>query len=128
MKVKQFTFNPFQENTFLIWDETKECLIIDPGCYEKNEKEILKNFIEENRLKPVKLINTHCHIDHIFGNKFSIESWNIDLYMNKLDLILLKDSENIASAYGFKHYEPSPNPKHLIDEGDQIEFGNEPET
>ena len=66
MKIKQFTFNPFQENTYLIWDETKECLIIDPGCYEKNEKN-LKNFILENRLKPIKLINTHCHIDHIFG-------------------------------------------------------------
>ena len=124
MKVKQFTFNPFQENTFVIWDETKECLIIDPGCYEKNEKEVLKSFIEENRLKPVKLINTHCHIDHIFGNKFSIDSWNIDLYINKLDLILLKDSETVARTYGFEHYEASPYPKHFIAEGDQIKFGN----
>ena len=124
MKIKQFTFNPFQENTFLIWDETKECLIIDPGCYEKNEKEILKNFIEESKLKPIKLINTHCHIDHIFGNKFSIETWNIDLHMHKLDLVLLEDSETVANAYGFKHYEASPYPKHFIAEGDQVEFGN----
>ena len=124
MKIKQFTFNPFKENTFLIWDESKECLIIDPGCYEKNEKEILKNFIEENRLIPVKLINTHCHIDHIFGNKFSSETWNIDLYINKLDLILLKDSENVACTYGFENYSTSPYPSYFLEEGDQVEFGN----
>ena len=94
MKVKQFTFNPVQENTFVIWDETKECLIIDPGCYEKNEKEVLKSFIEENRLKPVKLINTHCHIDHIFGNKFSMETWNINLHMNNKDLPILLSCES----------------------------------
>ena len=124
MNIKQFTFNTFQENTFLIWDETKECLIIDPGCYEKNEKEILKNFIEENRLKPIKLINTHCHIDHVFGNKFSIETWNLDLHIHKLDLILLENTENTARAYGFDHYEASPYPKHFLAEGDQVEFGN----
>ena len=124
MKIKQFTFNAFQENSFLIWDETKECLIIDPGCYEKNEKEILKNFIEENRLNPVKLINTHCHIDHIFGNKFSIDTWNIDLHINKLDLILLKDSDTIASTYGFENYEASPYPKYFLEEEGKVEFGN----
>ena len=89
MKIKQFTFNPFQENTYIIWDNTKECLIIDPGCYEDYEKKSIKSFILENKLKPVKLINTHCHIDHIFGNRFLMETWNINLHMNNEDLPIL---------------------------------------
>ena len=68
MKIKSFTFNPFQENTYIIYDKTKECLIIDPGCYTEEEKNILKEFIINKKLTPKKLINTHCHIDHILGN------------------------------------------------------------
>jgi len=124
MEINQITFNPFQENTFILWDETKECIIIDPGCYEKNEKEYLSNFIESNNLKPVKLINTHCHIDHILGNKFVSEKWKIDLYMNKKDLSLLKGAGDIAKMYGFENYKGSPYPKYFLEEGDVLEFGN----
>ena len=124
MEINQITFNPFQENTFILWDETKECIIIDPGCYEKNEKEYLSNFIESNNLKPVKLINTHCHIDHILGNKFVSEKWKIDLYMNKKDLPLLEGAGDIAKMYGFENYKGSPYPKYFLEEGDVLEFGN----
>ena len=124
MEINQITFNPFQENTFILWDETKECIIIDPGCYEKNEKEYLSNFIESINLKPVKLINTHCHIDHILGNKFVSEKWKIDLYMNKKDLPLLEGAGDIAKIYGFENYKGSPYPKHFLEEGDVLEFGN----
>ena len=124
MEINKITFNPFQENTFILWDKTKECIIIDPGCYEKNEKEYLSNFIESNNLKPVKLINTHCHIDHILGNKFVSEKWKIDLYMNKKDLPLLEGAGDIAKMYGFENYKGSPYPKHFLEEGDVLEFGN----
>ena len=53
------TFNPFQENTYVVYDETKSCLIIDPGCYEANEKTRLMQFIQQNRLTPVQLLNAH---------------------------------------------------------------------
>ena len=64
MKIKSFIFNPFQENTYIIYDETKQCIIIDPGCYTLEEQNILKKFITNKKLKPVKLVrnNTHCHI------------------------------------------------------------------
>ena len=124
MEINQITFNPFQENTFILWDETKKCIIIDPGCYEKNEKEYLSNFIESNNLNPVKLINTHCHIDHILGNKFVSEKWKIDLYMNKKDLPLLEGAGDIAKMYGFENYKGSPYPKYFLEEGDVLEFGN----
>ena len=70
MKIKRFIFNPFQENTFVLYDKSRECVIIDSGCYEKAEEKELEDFITEKKLKPVALLNTHCHIDHILGNQF----------------------------------------------------------
>ncbi|MDQ3535419.1 MAG: MBL fold metallo-hydrolase, partial [Bacteroidota bacterium] len=62
IKIQSFVFNPFIENTFVLYDETKECIIIDPGCYDKDEQKILSAFIETENLKVIKLLNTHCHI------------------------------------------------------------------
>ena len=123
MEIHQITFNTFQENTFILWDNTTDCIIIDPGCYERNEELVLVDFINKNNLNPVKLINTHCHIDHILGNKFVSEKWDLELYMNKIDLPLLEDSGDIARMYGFEDYKGSPYPKHYLEEGDILEFG-----
>ncbi len=123
MEIHQITFNTFQENTFILWDNTGDCIIIDPGCYEKNEELELVDFINKNNLNPVKLINTHCHIDHILGNKFVSEKWNLELYINKIDLPLLEGSGDIARMYGFENYKGSPYPKHYLEEGDILEFG-----
>ena len=70
INVKVFTFSPIQENTYILSDEHGSCAIIDPGCYFDEEKEELKNYIEKTRLKPVLLLNTHCHVDHVLGNSF----------------------------------------------------------
>ncbi len=123
MEIHQITFNTFQENTFILWDNTRDCIIIDPGCYEKNEEQELVDFINKNNLNPVKLINTHCHIDHILGNKFVSEKWDLELYMNKIDLPLLESAGDIARMYGFENYKGSPYPKHYLEEGDILEFG-----
>jgi len=85
MQIKKLTFNPIQENMYIIYDDTKDCIIIDPGCYFHQEREELKSFIEENQLRPVKLINTHCHLDHICGNKYVADTWSLKLEANKLD-------------------------------------------
>jgi glyoxylase-like metal-dependent hydrolase (beta-lactamase superfamily II) len=123
MKVKRFVFNPFQENTFVLYDESKECVIIDPGCYEKAEEEELENFISENGLKPVALLNTHCHIDHILGNQFVAEKWGVDLQMHKDDLPLLENAEQVSNMYGLQNYNGSPFPKHFLKDGDNFSFG-----
>ena len=68
IQVQSFQFNPFQENTFLVYDQDKNCVIIDPGCYEVQEENELFGFIETHQLKPIALLNTHAHIDHILGN------------------------------------------------------------
>jgi hydroxyacylglutathione hydrolase len=123
MNIKSFTFNPFQENTYIVYDETKECLIIDPGCYTDAERKELKFFIEEKELIPVKLINTHCHIDHVLGNKFVSKLWNLELYIHKEDLPVLEKVGDIGKMYGLEDYEGSPYPKHFLAQGDTLAFG-----
>lgn len=123
MNIKIFTFNQFFENTFIISDSTNECIIIDPGCYDKNEKQILQDYILSNNLVPTRLINTHCHIDHILGNNFVSKTWDLELEIHHKDIDLLKNSKNIADLYGFVNYENSPITNKFLVEGDIIEFG-----
>ena len=124
MKLKSFTFNQFYENTFIVSDSTNDCIIIDPGCYSNDEKNILKKYIEDNNLNPVKLINTHCHIDHILGNQFVAKTWELNLETHQNDIELLEKSSEIASVYGFIDYEKSPSTTQFLNEGDIVEFGN----
>ncbi len=124
ISIQSFTFNPFSENTYILYDESGECIIIDPGCYEAFEKSELLDFVVQKKLKPVRLINTHCHIDHIFGNKFSAETFGLKLEANKEELFNLKHSEQAAKLYGIQGYEPSPQPIVFLNEGDKISFGN----
>tara|TARA_Y100000022_G_scaffold29040_1_gene22498 strand:- start:3100 stop:3738 length:639 start_codon:yes stop_codon:yes gene_type:complete len=123
MNIKIFTFNQFFENTFIISDSTNECIIIDPGCYDKNEKQILQDYILSNNLVPTRLINTHCHIDHILGNNFVSKTWDLELEIHHKDIDLLKNSKDIADLYGFVNYEKSPITNKFLVEGDIIEFG-----
>lgn len=83
LQIKVLTFNAVQENTYVLFNEFKECIITDPGCYSDDEKEALKNFIEKNGLKPKMLINTHCHLDHVFGNKYVAEAYQLTLHIHK---------------------------------------------
>ena len=121
--IDSFTFGPFQENTYILYDETKECIIIDPGCYDDQERNELNEFIENNKLNPVKLINTHCHIDHVVGNRFIADKYSLELEMNKHDKPMLDSLLTVAKMYNLKA-EPSPEPSVYLSEGDVIKFGN----
>ncbi|MEX2589716.1 MAG: MBL fold metallo-hydrolase, partial [Chitinophagales bacterium] len=89
-KIAKFTFNPFQENTYVLYDESRECIIIDPGCSNSGENAELSEFIDKNNLKPVKLINTHCHVDHVLGNLFVAEKYGLELGIHKDELQVLQ--------------------------------------
>ncbi|MEO5650379.1 MAG: MBL fold metallo-hydrolase [Ginsengibacter sp.] len=89
-QIKSFTFNPVQENTYLLYNEHKECIIIDPGCYYDHEKDELQSFINTNKLQPIILLNTHCHLDHVFGNKFIAEEYNLKLKTHILEQSVLE--------------------------------------
>ncbi|MEN0049382.1 MAG: MBL fold metallo-hydrolase [Bacteroidota bacterium] len=123
-QVAAFTFNPFQENTYLIYDNSKECIIIDPGCYQVEEKATIIDFIQKNELKPVRLINTHCHIDHVFGNRFISDAYDLDLEIHEGELVVLNTVTQVAKMYGIPYPEPSPLPKRYIQAGEIIGFGN----
>jgi len=121
--VAKFTFNPFQENTYVLHDETKECIIIDPGCFTQNEKDQLVDFIEKNELKPVRLINTHCHLDHIFGNRFIAEKYDLELEIHPGEVPVLEAAPMVSSSYGIPFPEPSPPATKFLEEGDVVKFG-----
>jgi len=123
MTIKQFVFNAFSENTYVVYDESKECLIIDPGCYEQEEKELLKNFVSDNELHVTSLINTHCHIDHVLGNAFIKEEYGVELTIHELDKPTLKSNEVVAPMYGFNNYVSTESDKY-IEEGEKVKFGN----
>jgi len=124
ISIKKFTFNPFQENTYVLFDETKECVIIDPGCYESHEEEELDKFITDNELKPVKLISTHSHIDHVLGNKFIMEKYGVNLHVHTKDLDTLMAVVTYAANYGFMEYKPCAEPTNFIKEGEELTFGD----
>lgn len=123
MNIVKFVFSPFQENTYVLYDETKECVIIDPGCYDDKERKRLVDFIEDRGLTPVRLMNTHCHIDHIFGNKFVSELYRLPLESHRDEQEMIEYSELKAGMYGVV-LEKSPSISVFWDEGDVITFGN----
>jgi hydroxyacylglutathione hydrolase len=123
MLISSFTFNPFSENTYLLHDETGECVVIDPGCYERQEQTELTNFISEKQLKVVKLLNTHCHIDHVFGNKFVQDKYQVPFLIHEADLATLQAVPVYAPSYGFPGYNPA-TPTGFLKAGEKITFGN----
>lgn len=114
LSLYQFTFNPLQENTYILADELGECWIIDPGCYEKEEQAELFTFIEEKKLKPSKVINTHCHVDHVLGNAAVKRKYNIPLYIHPIEEHYLRAVQSYAPNYGFVAYEAA-EPDAFID-------------
>ncbi len=122
MKVHTFTFSSWQENTYILYDDTKECIIIDPGCNSEHERMQLVNYLEEHNLTPVKLVNTHCHIDHVLGNKFVSEKYGLELTSHKGEQVMLDNMVQVATMYN-TDYEPGPNIKQFLDEGDLLTFG-----
>lgn len=123
LTIKIFTFNPFYENSYILSDDSGECVIIDPGCHIPEEEQELVDYIQTNGLKPVKLLNTHCHVDHVFGNLFVSETWKLGLIMHKEDVPVLDSFAKVCQMYGFEG-KPQPEPAQFIEEGDQIRFGN----
>lgn len=121
--VKTLVFNPFQVNSYLLFDETSECLIIDGACMGADEENAFAKHITSNNLKPVQLISTHPHMDHVAGNKFVCEKFNIPLAVHKDAMPLLFKVKGHGAAFGFddiEYYEPSV----FLNDGDSIRFGN----
>jgi glyoxylase-like metal-dependent hydrolase (beta-lactamase superfamily II) len=124
LHVKAFVFNPFQENTFVLYDDTSECVVIDPGCSDEHERKTLASFITQQRLKVKLLLNTHCHIDHVLGNAFVKETYKVNLLIHREEKAVLKAAEVYAPGYGFPMYHDVAADGYL-EEGDYVKFGNQ---
>ena len=123
ISIHYFTFGPMSENTYILWDETKECVIIDPGNYNHTENKQLSDFISKNDLKPFHLLLTHGHIDHINGNRYILDTYKLLPEMHQDDIYFIEHHSISANMYGLK-VDQSPMPKVLLNEGDIVSFGN----
>lgn len=121
--IEKFVFSPFSENTYILYNETGECVIIDPGCYDRQEEKILVEFINSKKLKPVRQIFTHCHVDHIFGANFIFKTYNLKPEIHKAALPFLVNGHEHGRMYGFEMAKVV-EPGSFIAEGDKIIFGN----
>lgn len=105
MNIRHFTFNPYQENTILIWDDSLTGVIIDPGCCDSSELEQLKSFVADKGIKPAAILLTHAHFDHIYGVKGCVEAYGTPVYMHPDDKVM-KDN---AAALALRSFMPAPD-------------------
>lgn len=122
LKVHSFAFNPFQENTYLVYDEVGNCAIFDPGMSNASEEQALVAFITANKLTPIALYNTHCHVDHVLGNHFIYEQFGLVPQFHEGEVPILLAVQNYAPVYGLR-YESSPIPEVFLKEDDLITIG-----
>jgi len=124
MTIKTFTFNPIQENTYLVYDETNEAVVIDAGCVSEIEKRAIKNYIEDNQLILKRVLNTHLHFDHQFGNKFLYDTYGILPEACKEDEYLLEEVVAQVRSFGLDIKEEAQPLGGYLTENQIIKFGN----
>lgn len=119
LSIQRFTFNDFQENTYILYAENGDCCIIDPGCNTDAERNELTAFIQSKKLNPTYLLNTHCHVDHIFGNKYVSDTWALPLHLHQNEKMILTGAATWAQAYGIT-LDPYTGEMIFINENDTI--------
>ena len=124
MIVKTFHFNPFQVNTYVLHDDTKEAIIIDPGNYSQREHEQLQEYIEKEGLSIQYVVNTHPHVDHVAGNKWCVEHYHCPVYIHEKAMKIYQQTHIYCAVLGME-MEHCPEPAKLLQEGDILTFGNQ---
>lgn len=125
MQVKIFEFNPIAENTYVLYDDSHECVIIDAGSFYPDEERNLFNFIVGNDLVVKHVLNTHLHFDHVLGNAFVKEQFHLDPQANKADEFLLEAMPQQLRMFGFPEVPATPSIGKYLKENDVVEFGNQ---
>jgi len=123
-QLQTFEFSPIQENTYLLYNEHNDCIIIDPGCYFEEEREVLASFIQSKNLNPVLLLNTHCHLDHVFGNKFVAEKYGLIPHIHPLEKKLLEYAPTSGLMYNLP-FDNYTGELAYVDEGSILKVGED---
>ena len=123
MELKKFIVNPIQVNCYLLWDITKEAVLIDCGAWFPQEREQIKKFVEDNGLTLKHHMNTHLHFDHIFGNAFVEESFGVKAEANDADWPWAANIKERVARFGVKYDEDVPPLGRVLNDGDEILFG-----
>lgn len=124
IKVRFFTFSPVRENTYLLYNEQGKAIIIDTGCYFSAEQETLKKFINDSGLEPERLLNTHCHLDHVFGNQWVYDTWGLELWLHPKEEQMLQLAPLSGEKWGLP-FENYSGPLHFLNHGDTIRLGED---
>lgn len=124
LKIKSFVFSPIQENTYLLYNEFNQCAIIDPGCYFDAEEEVLTQFIKDNSLTVIHLLNTHCHLDHVFGNKYVAETYSLtpQIHNKEEQVLAFAPTSGLMYDLPFDNYTGQPL---FLKEGDVVNIGKD---
>ncbi len=120
--IKTFVFNPFQENTYVLSDESKQCVIIDPGCSDPDEMEEIEHYLVQENLSPVKLVLTHGHVDHILGIQYFATKYDLKPYVHSADAVLINLAPPQAQIFGFS-FSGFKGQLQYIDQLSEINFG-----
>jgi glyoxylase-like metal-dependent hydrolase (beta-lactamase superfamily II) len=123
LKIEKFTVNPLGENSLVLSDETGECILVDPGFYSEAECKRVVRYLDENRLKPICIANTHGHFDHVMGVGFFKERYDLPFYLHGNDFFLVEQALDHAMMFGFD-MEPVPMPDDEFPEEGLLRFGN----
>lgn len=122
--IQSFTYGPFQENTYILYNENKEAIIIDPGMYELNEFDTFFKYLSDMDIKPVLLLNTHTHIDHIFGNAAVAMKYKVPLAFHELDKPVFDHQLTARAMYNLT-FVPSPAPDYYLKENELVTLGSD---
>lgn len=123
LKIEKFVVNPLGENSLVLSDETGECIFIDPGFYYDEEHEEIKEYVSQNNLKPVKIVNTHCHFDHILGVEFIRNEYNVPFLAHREDAFWVEKAVDQGAMFGFQ-ISPVWPVDEFIEEDNNVRFGN----
>ena len=124
MELKTFIVNPVQVNCYLLWDETKEAVLIDCGALFPKEREEIKDFVAANGLVLKHHLNTHLHFDHIFGNAFVEETFGVKAEANDKDWQWAENIGQRVARFGLRYEEKIPALGRVLGDGDEVLFGN----
>lgn len=123
IQIHRLTFNSFMVNSYFLYDETKECIAVDAACYDPSEKQEIIEFLEKNKLKLTRHINTHCHIDHVLGNQFIAETFKIHPEYHKASIPFFFTAREIGISFGYR-LEQIPDARGYLEDGEEVKFGN----